>query len=137
MQSSFTAFLIITEKLRGKGVGKLLFDRLIEVCKKGNYSGPQSVVYYNAPPPPAPIVSLTTSPSILARDGRSIVRWNVQYPTNVCTLTAKVVCANNVCSAAQTAYENAVNQILTSSSTDSDDPSTSRLISTAVQTIAP
>ena len=31
--------LLVTEKLRGKGVGKLLFDRLIEVCKKGNYSG--------------------------------------------------------------------------------------------------
>ncbi len=107
------------------------------VCKKGNYSGPQSVVYYNAPPPPAPIVSLTTSPSILARDGRSIVRWNVQYPTNACTFTAKAVCTNNVCSASQTAFENAVNQILTSSSTDSDDPSTSRLIPTAVQTIAP
>lgn len=107
------------------------------VCKKGNFSGPQSVVYYNAPPPPAPIVSLTTSPSILARNGRSIVRWNVQYPTNACTFTAKAVCNNNVCSASQTAFENAVNQILTSSSTDSDDPSTSRLIPTAVQTIAP
>ena len=31
--------LIVTEKLRGKGVGKLLFDKLIETCKKGNYSG--------------------------------------------------------------------------------------------------
>lgn len=107
------------------------------VCKKGNYAGPQSVVYYNAPPPPAPIVSLTTSPSILAKNGRSIIRWNAQYPTNLCTLTAKAVCTNDVCSASQTAFENAVNQILTASSTDSDDPSTSRLISTAVQTIAP
>ena len=31
--------LLVTEKLRGKGVGKLLFDRLIEECKMGNYSG--------------------------------------------------------------------------------------------------
>ena len=31
--------LLVTEKLRGKGVGKLLFDKLIEACKKGNYSG--------------------------------------------------------------------------------------------------
>ena len=31
--------LIVTEKLRNKGIGKLLFDRLIEICKEKNYSG--------------------------------------------------------------------------------------------------
>ena len=31
--------LLVTEKLRGKGVGKLLFDQLIEECNAGNYSG--------------------------------------------------------------------------------------------------
>lgn len=31
--------LLVTERLRGKGVGKLLFDRLIEICKEENYSG--------------------------------------------------------------------------------------------------
>ena len=31
--------LIVTEKLRGKGVGKLLFDQLIELCKENNFSG--------------------------------------------------------------------------------------------------
>ncbi|MEO6489435.1 MAG: GNAT family N-acetyltransferase [Ferruginibacter sp.] len=31
--------LIVTEKLRGMGLGKLLFDRLIKECKKNNYSG--------------------------------------------------------------------------------------------------
>jgi GNAT superfamily N-acetyltransferase len=31
--------LIVTEKLRGKGVGKLLFERLIEECKEKKYSG--------------------------------------------------------------------------------------------------
>ena len=31
--------LLVTEKLRGKGVGKLLFDRLIEECNNSNYSG--------------------------------------------------------------------------------------------------
>ncbi|MEP7164952.1 MAG: GNAT family N-acetyltransferase [Ferruginibacter sp.] len=31
--------LLVTEKLRGKGVGKLLFDRLIEECKEKKYSG--------------------------------------------------------------------------------------------------
>ncbi len=31
--------LLVTEKLRGKGVGKLLFDRLFEECKEKQYSG--------------------------------------------------------------------------------------------------
>jgi len=31
--------LLVTEKLRGKGIGKLLFDRLVEICNEGNYSG--------------------------------------------------------------------------------------------------
>jgi GNAT superfamily N-acetyltransferase len=31
--------LIVTEKMRGKGIGKLLFDRLIEICNEKQYSG--------------------------------------------------------------------------------------------------
>ncbi len=31
--------LLVTEKLRGKGLGKLLFDRLIEECNQKKYSG--------------------------------------------------------------------------------------------------
>jgi GNAT superfamily N-acetyltransferase len=31
--------LLVTEKLRGQGIGKLLFDRLLEVCKEKKYSG--------------------------------------------------------------------------------------------------
>ncbi len=31
--------ILVTEKMRGKGVGKLLFDRLIKECKEKNYSG--------------------------------------------------------------------------------------------------
>ena len=31
--------ILVTEKMRGKGIGKLLFDRLLEVCKEENYSG--------------------------------------------------------------------------------------------------
>lgn len=31
--------LLVTEKMRGKGIGKLLFDKLIEECKTKKYSG--------------------------------------------------------------------------------------------------
>jgi GNAT superfamily N-acetyltransferase len=31
--------LLVTEKMRGKGIGKLLFDKLIEECKSKKYSG--------------------------------------------------------------------------------------------------
>jgi GNAT superfamily N-acetyltransferase len=31
--------LLVTEKLRGKGIGKMLFDKLLEVCKEKKYSG--------------------------------------------------------------------------------------------------
>lgn len=30
---------LVSEKMRGKGIGKLLFDTLIEVCKEKKYSG--------------------------------------------------------------------------------------------------
>ncbi len=31
--------LLVTEKMRGKGIGRLLMDNLIEVCKDRNYNG--------------------------------------------------------------------------------------------------
>ncbi len=31
--------LLVTEKMRGQGIGKLLFDKLIEECKEKNYNG--------------------------------------------------------------------------------------------------
>jgi GNAT superfamily N-acetyltransferase len=31
--------LLVTEELRGKGIGALLFDQLIQACKEKKYSG--------------------------------------------------------------------------------------------------
>ena len=42
--------LLVTEKMRGYGIGKLLFDRLIEECKEKKYSGMMwQVLHWNVP----------------------------------------------------------------------------------------
>jgi GNAT superfamily N-acetyltransferase len=42
--------LLVTEKMRGKGIGKLLFDQLIEECKARKYSGMMwQVLEWNEP----------------------------------------------------------------------------------------
>jgi GNAT superfamily N-acetyltransferase len=38
-QRMYLEDLLVTEKMRGKGIGKLLFDQLIEECKEKKYSG--------------------------------------------------------------------------------------------------
>ena len=38
-QRMYLEDLLVTEEMRGKGIGKLLFDKLVEECKSKNYSG--------------------------------------------------------------------------------------------------
>jgi len=38
-QRMYLEDLLVTESMRGKGIGKLLFDALIEECKQKRYSG--------------------------------------------------------------------------------------------------
>ena len=38
-QRMYLEDLLVTDRLRGKGLGKLLFDQLIETAKEKNYSG--------------------------------------------------------------------------------------------------
>lgn len=38
-QRMYLEDFLVSEKMRGHGIGKLLFDRLIEECKEKNYSG--------------------------------------------------------------------------------------------------
>lgn len=38
-QRMYLEDLLVTEQMRGKGIGKLLFDQLIEECKTKQYSG--------------------------------------------------------------------------------------------------
>ncbi|MBL0144964.1 MAG: GNAT family N-acetyltransferase [Chitinophagaceae bacterium] len=38
-QRMYLEDLIVTNKMRGQGIGKLLLDRLVQECKEKNYSG--------------------------------------------------------------------------------------------------
>lgn len=38
-QRMYLEDIIVTEKMRGNGIGKLLFDKLIKVCKEKNFKG--------------------------------------------------------------------------------------------------
>ncbi len=38
-QRMYLEDIIVTEKMRGRGIGKMLFDQLIEVCKEKKYKG--------------------------------------------------------------------------------------------------
>ena len=38
-QRMYLEDLLVTEEMRGKGIGKLLFDKLVEECKRKKYSG--------------------------------------------------------------------------------------------------
>lgn len=49
-QRMYLEDLVVTESMRGKGVGKLLFDALLEEAKAKNYSGiAWQVLEWNAP----------------------------------------------------------------------------------------
>lgn len=104
-------------------------------CLSGNVAS-DAVVYYNTTPS-SPTVSVKITPKTITPGEKVTVSWDTAYPTNACTLTARVVCANNACSAAQLAETSSLNAILNTTTTDNNDPNTSRNLQTAVKTVAP
>ena len=104
-------------------------------CRYGSVSS-QVARRYNATPPAA-VVDLSISPSTLTKGDNVIVTWSTTFPTNACTLTARVVCANNSCAAAQTAAQTALNATLAATTTDPNDKYGSRSLQTAIKTVAP
>jgi uncharacterized membrane protein len=104
-------------------------------CRHGSVSAQVARAYASVPP--AAVVSLSVSPATLSKQDDVTVNWSTVFPTNACTLTAKVVCANNSCTAAQITAQNDLNKILTTTKTDINDPSGSRLVTTAITTVAP
>ena len=104
-------------------------------CIQGSASD-QVVRTYRPIPTPA-VVRLNISPITIAKEEKVVISWDAQYPTNACTLTTKVICTNNVCSVGQNTFQSTLNTLFSTGQTDSNDPATSRLITTAVTTVAP
>jgi GNAT superfamily N-acetyltransferase len=49
-QRMYLEDILVTEKMRGHGIGKLLFDKLIDLCKEKKYSGlVWQVINWNEP----------------------------------------------------------------------------------------
>ena len=107
------------------------------VCGYGAYLSNSTVRYYNAPPPPLPVVSLISSPRTLVRDAQTTLTWDIQWPVNACTFTAESVCTNGNCNAAQLSSEAALTSKLRTESTDASDPSGVRTINSSIKTFAP
>ncbi len=105
-------------------------------CIQGDYGALVPAVLFSAPPPPDADIFISATPRTIAKDSSVTLRWNIRYPVNACTLTAKVVCTNGICSTAQLAAQTTINTILSAQNTDLSDPVGPRPIPTAVNTIA-
>lgn len=107
------------------------------LCKSGDYTANPLVRYYHAPPPPAPIIDLFISPRTISKKETTLLIWNIDFPKDTCKITAKVICKNDRCTEDQLLFEDDINTVLVASSTDVDDPETSRSMAVALTTIAP
>lgn len=106
-------------------------------CTHGSVTDTAPPVAYDPTMDPTTINFTTGITTVTDPPVETPIKWVVANPTNSCTLTARIVCANNACTAAQLAEQTALNTILTSSSTDANDPNTSRPMLTAIRTPAP
>lgn len=96
--------------------------------------------------PPSPVVSLRSAPANIVKGATTVITWDVLFPNSVqktepylsnpCVLTAKAICLSGNCGGPgdpRQIEEDAINVILTSSSTDTRDKNGSRLISSSTQ----
>ncbi len=113
------------------------------ICSHGSVDAFKTVMYHY--PAPAATIFIDAYPKTVNPGGKSSVVWRVNFPTNACAISAKAVCANNICSSTQEAAASTINQILSSGTVDADtlgavganQSADTRTITAAVQNIAP
>ena len=102
------------------------------------------VINYSTTPPP-PVVSLKASPATVSAGSPTVLTWTITYPGSVqvpartCTLVATTVCSggHSNCNTSQLAAKVAVNAIIQASSTDVNEPTGVRKITTTALNIVP
>jgi hypothetical protein len=113
------------------------------ICSHGSVDAFRTVMYHY--PAPAATIFIDAYPKTVNPGGKSSVVWRVNFPTNACVISAKAVCANNICSSTQEVAASTINQILSSGTVDADtlgavgtnQSADTRTITAAVQNIAP
>ena len=124
-----------------KTVPVTISDNYTVFCKHGSVSSAPSTVRYDSPPPPSPVIFINATPKTMDFQGKSAVNWVIQFPEIACSLKAKPVCTNDVCSQAQTDAAAVLNNTIATENTDTNDQGNgnggTRAIQTAINTIAP
>jgi hypothetical protein len=106
-------------------------------CIHGSVVSLPHTVTYNSIPP-APTVRLNISPKTITKDQKTVVSWDTKFPTNICTLTAAIVCPNNNCGPDQLAASTTLNALISTAVTDANDPAGgNRSVNTAITSPAP
>jgi hypothetical protein len=112
-------------------------DTYTFACIHGDINKTTSRIYHFSPTLSDQSVSkFNLSANSISPGGKVTISWLMKFPTASCKLTAKVICPNNACNAAQQAFQSRIDSQLAGSSTDPV-PAGSRSIMSAVSTVAP
>jgi hypothetical protein len=107
------------------------------ICKQGSAESIPEIRLFNPPPPPLASIIINATPKTIDMSGQTVLTWSFQYPLPACTLTASPVCSNNICNQSQLDAAAALMTTISTKTTDANDPSGSRPITTAITTYAP
>jgi hypothetical protein len=106
------------------------------MCSHGDYLGLPKTIFYHAPPPPPPKTFLKVSSQSVNGTGTTTLSWEVIFPVESCSLSAKIFCKESECGPSQIESEKNLNGILQSGNTDDDDPEGSRSMHIALAVLS-
>ncbi len=114
-------------------VGVTVAGNYTITCHRGSQSDSR-VVTYNPTPTPASNLTLTATPRSIERNAKVTLNWSITNPNSTCRIIATAICTGT-CGAAETSAATALQTILDSGSTDTNDQyGASRTMTSALQT---